>query len=79
MKKKLGDVEDLTREAKAKTKESRKMVKMTHDGVTANTVTLANITPGMHEGFGMVLAGQDTLKIGQKEIKDMQETGLETL
>eukprot|EP00959_Pyramimonas_sp_CCMP1952_P222934 4660583-Pyramimonas_sp.AAC.1 len=37
MKKKLGDVEDLTREAKAKTKESRKIMKMTHDGVTANT------------------------------------------
>eukprot|EP00959_Pyramimonas_sp_CCMP1952_P025953 544743-Pyramimonas_sp.AAC.1 len=27
----------------------------------------------------MVLAGQDTLKTGQKEIKDMQGTGLETL
>eukprot|EP00976_Prorocentrum_cordatum_P049889 1006524-Prorocentrum_minimum.AAC.1 len=70
--KKLKDVEEISRETK-------KWAKASADGVTANTVTLGNLTPGIREGFGKVLDGQQALRSGQIEIKASQQTGLETL
>eukprot|EP00959_Pyramimonas_sp_CCMP1952_P133249 2785772-Pyramimonas_sp.AAC.1 len=55
--KKLKDVEDLARETKVE--ESRKLTKMTHEGVTANTVTLKNTSPlGCERALGWCLRGK---------------------